>query len=1294
MLPISKVGRGDGAGEYYLAGVMAEAERFTGKVGQFYGPKAMLEKLGLTLGQATDEATFRCLLRGMDPAKGKAAFHHQGGAFNPQGLLSAAWADADAKQRKAMMKDLRQAGVNLGRTSFTSSAEKVLSAWEKSSANASKEDARQHDKAVFKAAGHVAGYTLVQGAGPDRQTGYDLTLTLPKDISVLYAMATKEQRAAIEQIVRDAGNKIVDYLNMYAGTTRAGKGGEESIKGTYMASSFVDFVARPVDMRGNELPDEQRFMALQDALGSGVKGVFVDYFLHNHIVVNNLMGCEDGKYRAVDGPRIYQAQAAAGMVGMAYVAQELRTRLGIETEKEQDTNHWTIPGIARSAVEEASKRSQIIALAKDEKGLSDVPQKEIGKELWDLIKLETREDHVTLTNEQLDAHVKPRMEAAGHTQAISNALFAEGGKRTAAGIHNPTPKKEQVLESVQALLANEAVFSDHKLRAHVLGRFCGSCDTTCTLKVIDDVIEKELISLGEFDKRQTFTTAEMLALEANCLDIAKLGKHKSRVTEAGIARSIEAIGRAKAADGKPMSQEQIDAARHLLAGDSMVSVLVGPAGAGKTYTLETVQHCLKSAGYTITGCALSWSASQQMKAEGKLDNAAAVTKLCYDIEHGTIHLNDRTAVVLDEGSLLSSRETGTLLTAIHKGGSKLIITGDTEQIQSAGAGAAMRAIVERCGAFELGTVRRQSQEWDRLAGLGIRAGGEQLKAGIEAHIAHGRLRIESSDDEAVKALFQDWHAHRTAHPDSSQLMISRKNAECDELNRMARDSLHAAGQLGKDHTITVAIGKDKKDLQFATGDLIQFRLKSKSRDIRDGDEIIEGQVFNRTRATIQEIAADSNGVSSITVELWSGDQKTGETMTLKADDFRGSHFAMEHAYAVTPDSSQSMTVDHCLVLPGGMDQQRAYVSLSRHRHDMKMYVSRDETHKLAARYMDHDVFVDRNDWTNAMAQEALIASLRRSVKMNAMDFVSDTSRFADMTCLKGSRYEHLVRTNQALVNTWQLLDAAKTSAAANVAAMKAVTQSTDVVTRRIQESGLTGKLLRPSIIHAPDNSQQLVIKNHRDQEQVKRGLLDAVKAWGSRIYLSGRKSFHAACVKLSRELGIKFGSSETHQFLKESVDEHHRRRERVGRISRAIAGQFGAQFGAGVGLSGPLAVQADGARIIRDREQRVPALPTRDLVLQAGGQGAANTDGVLPDLPQEQLRGRQPGRDRDSEPVQHSDSRDRGLEGGHGKGPAGSVAITLVQHDVQAPETKRGQEVRGPAPVRKPTVKGGKGPGM
>ena len=69
---------------------------------------------------------------------------------------------------------------------------------------------------------------LVQNAGKeDRQSGWDLTFSAPKSVSVAWSQSEGETRKQIQEAHREAVGKALRYLDENAGFTRRGRGGEE-----------------------------------------------------------------------------------------------------------------------------------------------------------------------------------------------------------------------------------------------------------------------------------------------------------------------------------------------------------------------------------------------------------------------------------------------------------------------------------------------------------------------------------------------------------------------------------------------------------------------------------------------------------------------------------------------------------------------------------------------------------------------------------------------------------------------------------------------------------------------------------------------------------------------------------------------------------------------------------------------------------------------------------------------------------------------------------------------------------
>jgi hypothetical protein len=112
---------------------------------------------------------------------------------------------------------------------------------------------------------------LVQNAGAeDRQSGWDLTFSAPKSVSVAWPQSEGETRKQIQEAHREAVEKALQYLDENAGFTRRGKGGSERARshrpdhcdlrtwdqpGARSTTSYPSFGAKCQHLRGrNDWP--------------------------------------------------------------------------------------------------------------------------------------------------------------------------------------------------------------------------------------------------------------------------------------------------------------------------------------------------------------------------------------------------------------------------------------------------------------------------------------------------------------------------------------------------------------------------------------------------------------------------------------------------------------------------------------------------------------------------------------------------------------------------------------------------------------------------------------------------------------------------------------------------------------------------------------------------------------------------------------------------------------------------------------------------------------------------------
>ena len=131
-------------------------------------------------------------------------------------------------------------------------------------------------------------------------TGWDLTLTVPKSVSVLWAFSDAETRKGIDECLDRAAGMTIEYLEREYASTRAGQGGVASAG----CDGVMGFVFDHYDSRDG------------------------DPHPHKHIVISNRVRREDGVWTALDGRHLYASTVELSELHAALVRDLLTQRFG------------------------------------------------------------------------------------------------------------------------------------------------------------------------------------------------------------------------------------------------------------------------------------------------------------------------------------------------------------------------------------------------------------------------------------------------------------------------------------------------------------------------------------------------------------------------------------------------------------------------------------------------------------------------------------------------------------------------------------------------------------------------------------------------------------------------------------------------------------------------------------------------------------------------------------------------------------------------------------------------------
>lgn len=443
---------------------------------------------------------------------------------------------------------------------------------------------------------------------------------------------------------------------------------------------------------------------------------------------------------------------------------------------------------------------------------------------------------------------------------------------------------------------------------------------------------ESIVALGRNEKdRERFTTKEMLALESNMMERAvTLSKSD--------AHTVSDIHQEKALFQKSLTVEQKTAFDHLV-GQGDLKCVVGFAGTGKSYLLGAAKEAWESESYAVHGVTLSGIAAENLEGSSGIDSRTFASR-CYYWDKGEQLLTNKDVLVVDEAGMLSSRQMARLMEEVYRGGAKVALVGDPQQLQAIEAGAAFRAIAEQVHYVELTDIRRQHEKWQQEATKELATG--KTHDAINRYDQHSHIHDFETKAAAKVALTEVWNDVRLSDSTKTQIMLAYNRDDVLELNQIARDLRHKQGELGSD----VMFQTERGERAFAESDRVYFLKNDKSLGVMNG-----------TLGTIESI---KDGV--ITIRLDSdGRTSIDRRVTVTMERYN----QLDYGYAATIHKAQGVTVDRSYVLASKyLDAHSTYVAMSRHRESADLFYGRDvflrkdDLAKTLSRERTKDVTID------------------------------------------------------------------------------------------------------------------------------------------------------------------------------------------------------------------------------------------------------------------------------------------------------------------------------------------------
>jgi len=620
-------------------------------------------------------------------------------------------------------------------------------------------------------AGQVAGRRVLNSGKPNRQTGWDLTFSAPKSVSIAWAFARPDHGREILTAHEAAARAAHKYIESQVKTRRGG-GGLRSEPARLVSTMFTHFTSRAGDPQ-----------------------------LHSHVVVPNFCGRDDGTVGTIDSRPFYDLRRTAGNLYQAELSHRMK-QLGYAIGPGPGGT-FRLTGVDPRIEVQFSKRAQEIDRVAREQGIRTY----VGTRAI-VLKTRPRKKHALL-EERL---------SAWRTESKTNQLDFEierGRGQSSGGFSS-----EQVLrEAAGKITEQNSTFKDRELVRELARASYGELNAEQIQTLAKNSLALGIVHRIGRDKngQEIYTTREMLAVERAMVDAAR-----ALVAPAGFSIRAPIV----LTPDKILSAEQ-QAALHAAGGDGALAVIQGRAGTGKTTTLSAIRTSYQQAGWRVQGLAISGQAAQNLQNESRIESRTLASWLMKEPDPKTI-------LVVDEAGLIGSKKMRDLFERARQSHSKVILVGDERQLQPLEAGGALRAVDRELvraaphSSSQMETIHRQKEEWMRDA-VQAAAKGNTSQA-LEALEAHKKIALYGSADAASMDLIEDYLGKNVSAQDQAVILTHRKG-DASRINDAIRRQLQQKGLVGDNQA---QVHNGQRAINLAVGDRVMILRNDYRLAVRNG----------------------------------------------------------------------------------------------------------------------------------------------------------------------------------------------------------------------------------------------------------------------------------------------------------------------------------------------------------------------------------------------------------------------------------------------------------------------------
>jgi conjugative relaxase-like TrwC/TraI family protein len=785
-----------------------------------------------------------------------------------------------------------------------------------------------------------------QGRADRPVVGYDLTFTVPKSASVLWALGDDATRKAVHKAHRAAVDQALDFVEQKVARTRVGHAGHRQVRTRgVIAAAFDHWDTRTGDPN-----------------------------LHTHVVLANKVQGSDGAWRSLDGKTVHAATVTVSALYDSLLADELTRRLPVRwshrSRGERRNPAFEIEGVDDVVLAAFSTRAEQIHCA-EQTWVAEFSASH-GRSPS---RVETTRARQHLTRATRPAKVVRPLrdllaEWANRARVLTGVEPHDLAARALAGSYARGLLAHDVGTEVRAAVV-AAVLDDVATRRSVWTTWnLGAAAARATLPLrmaspserlrllnevttdaaarcvhLDDTRDPERVRVGE----ALYTSTELLAAEKVLIDAsgsAGAPTVDQQLVDDPRYRLHHQLLR--------LAPDQRAAVIAVLASERRLDALVGPAGSGKTTTLAALAELWSENLGPVIGLAPSATAARALevslgvpcettakllyetvgdgaRARGRA-YATVATSLAADgvdwrRSDATVALRRETGrwslapgqlVIVDEASLADTRSLAAVVDQAETAGAKVLLVGDHLQRGSVDAGGAFAMLARRGPTAELTSLRRFRHPWEARASLQLR---HAQPAGLDAYDAYGAF-VGGSREQVLDAAVRGYLA--AGAEGRVSVLQAADNRTVRELNAIT----HSAG--AREGAVRPGGAELHDGLVAGVGDRVVTRRNHRRLHTPDG--------FVRN-GDLWDVVGVHDGALRVRAPSTPGRGGARRTVLLPAT-YVAEH--VELGYATSTARTQGTTVDetHTTAAPG-MAREDLYVAMSRGRDSNRVYVVTD-----------------------------------------------------------------------------------------------------------------------------------------------------------------------------------------------------------------------------------------------------------------------------------------------------------------------------------------------------------------